>query len=121
VNTVIQTDTVPETATRCQLDPEQRTHQQAVADHLGPAFGIIPIGYRRFRCNRFARPSGLFPTGRLTETLLLRVTSTGIEQLSDLEPRSDRARRWKYCRVASETLSGRISLTNSDRVARPGH
>jgi hypothetical protein len=94
MNTVIRTRPVPETATRCQLDPEQDRDRRTIAKHLGPAFRIIPIGSRRFRCNKYARPSGLYPTGRLTETLFLRVTSTSIERVSDREARSDRARPW---------------------------
>jgi len=94
MNTVIRTQPVPETAHPHPLAPEQDTDQQTIAQHLGPAFRITPIGSRRFRCNKYARPSGLYPTGRLTESLLLRVNSTSIEQLSDREARSDRARPW---------------------------
>ena len=94
LSTVIQTEPVPETVPRDQFGPEQDTDRHAVAEHLGPAFRITPIGARRFRCNKYARPSGLFPTGRLTETLVLRVTGTSIEQLSDHEARSGRARPW---------------------------
>ena len=85
---------MPTRAPQSQLDPEQNTDRQTIAEHLGPAFRITPIGSRRFRCNKYARTSGLYPTGRLTETLLLRVTSTSIEQLSDREARSDRVRPW---------------------------
>jgi len=94
MDAVIETQPVPETAPRQQLDLGQDTDQQTIAEHLGPAFRITPIGLRRFRCNKYARPSGLCPTGRLTETLLLRVTSTGIERVSDHDARSDRVRPW---------------------------
>jgi hypothetical protein len=94
MTTVIQTQPVPETATGYQLDPGRDTDHRTIADHLGPAFRITPIGSRRFRCNKYARATSLYPTGRLAETLLLRVTSTSIEHLSDREARSDRARPW---------------------------
>jgi hypothetical protein len=94
MNKVIRTRPVPETASRCQLDPEQDSDRRMIVKHLGPAFRIIPIGSRRFRCNRYARPSGLYPTGRLTETLFLRVTSTSIEHLSDREARPHVGRPW---------------------------
>jgi len=94
MNTVIQTRHVPATAPPHPLAPEQDSDQQKIAEHLGPAFRITPIGSRRFRCNKYSRPSGLYPTGRLTESLLLRVNSTSIERLSDREARSDRVRPW---------------------------
>jgi len=94
MQTVIETELVPETARRHQLDTEEDTDRQTIAKHLGPAFRVTPIGFRRFRCNKYARPTGPYPTGRLTETLLLRVTSTSIERLSDHEATSGRARRW---------------------------
>ena len=94
MNKVIQTQPVAETARQYQIHAKHDTDWQTVARHLGPAYRITPIGSRRFRCNKYACRSGLYPTGRLTETLLLRVTSTTIERLSDREARSDRARPW---------------------------
>ena len=94
MNTVIQTQPVPETVRQHQLNHERDTDQTRIAEHLGPTFRITYIGSRRFRCNKYARPSGLYPTGRLAETLLLRVTSTSIERLSDHEARSNRTRPW---------------------------
>ena len=74
------------------LDPEPEADQQRIAEHLGPAFRITPIGARRFRCNRYTRPDGLHATGWQVETFVLRVTGTGIERLSDHEVRSNRVR-----------------------------
>ena len=94
MNAAIQTQPVPETTPRVQVDPEPATDEQRIAKHLGPAFRITPIGSRRFRCNKYSCPSGLHPTGRLAETLVLRVTSTCIEHLSDHEARTGRSRPW---------------------------
>jgi hypothetical protein len=84
----------PETMPQDQPVPQPVTDLQTIGEHLGPAFRITPIGSRRFRCNKYADPSGLYPTGRLAESFVLRVTSTGIEKLSDHQPRSNRTRPW---------------------------
>ncbi len=84
----------PETVPQDQPVRPQDTDLQTIVAHLGPGFRITPIGSGRFRCNRYASPSGLFPTGRLAETFVLRVTSAGIEKLSDNQPSSSRSRYW---------------------------
>jgi hypothetical protein len=89
---VIQTQPVPEHSLPFQLEP--LTDEQRIAKHLGPAFRITPIGSRRFRCNKYSCPSGLYPTGRLAETLVLRVSSSIVEHLSDHEERSGGSRPW---------------------------
>jgi hypothetical protein len=94
MNAVIQSPSVPETAPLLPVDPEPATDEQRIAKHLGPAFRITPIGSRRFRCNKYSSPSGLYPTGRLANTMVLRVKGTGVEHLSDHEPRSGRSRPW---------------------------
>jgi hypothetical protein len=94
VNAVNQTHPVPEIAPPFQLDSEPVTDEQRIAKHLGPAFRITPIGSRRFRCNRYACPSGLYPTGRLAETLVLRVTGDRVEHLGDHEARAGWVRPW---------------------------
>ena len=94
MNAVIQTQPVPETTPEAQADPEPATDEQRIANRLGPAFRITPIGSRRFRCNKYSRPSGLYPTGRLAETFVLLVTSTSIEHLSDREARRGWSRPW---------------------------
>ena len=94
MNAVIQTQPVPDTTPGVQVDPQPATDEQRIAKHLGPAFRITPIGSGRFRCNKYSRPGGLYPTGRLAETLVLRVTSASIEHLSDHEARTGRSRPW---------------------------
>ena len=94
MNAAIQTQPVPETTHGVQVDPEPATDEQRIAKHLGPAFRITPIGSGRFRCNKYSRPCGLYPTGRLAETLVMRVTTTNIEHLSDRETRTGRSRPW---------------------------
>jgi hypothetical protein len=94
MNDMIHTQPIPETAPRIQIDPEPPTDEQRIAKHLGCSFRITPIGARRFRCNKYSPPSGLYPTGRLAETLVLRVNSTSVERLSDREARSGRSRPW---------------------------
>jgi hypothetical protein len=89
-----QTEAEPETVRHDQPVAKQDTDLQTISEHLGPAFRITPIGSGRFRCNKYARPSDLYPTGRLAETFVLRVTSTGVEKLSDRQPRSNRTRPW---------------------------
>jgi hypothetical protein len=91
---VIETLPVSETAACFQLDPDSATDEQRIAKHLGPAFRITPIGARRFRCNKYACPDGPYPTGRLAETLVLRVNGTNVEHLSDHEARSGPPRPW---------------------------
>ena len=76
-----------------QFEPGPVTDEQRIAKHLGPAFRITSIGSRRFRCNRYSCPSG-HVSRRMAETLVLRVTTSGIEHLSDHEARSDRSRPW---------------------------
>jgi hypothetical protein len=94
MNAVNQTQPVPEISPPIQLDPELATDEQRIGKHLGPAFRITPIGSRRFRCNKYSGPSALHPTGRLAETLVLRIVGTRIEQMSDHEARSGRCRPW---------------------------
>ena len=67
MSTMTRIRTEPETASLDRLDPEPATDEKRIAKHLGPAFRITPIGSRRFRCNKYARPSDLYPTGRLAE------------------------------------------------------
>jgi hypothetical protein len=88
-----RTQPVPKHSPPFQLEREPVTDEQRIAKHLGPAFRITPIGSKRFRCNRYARPSG-YVGRRMAETLVLRVTPSGIEHLSDQEARSDRSRPW---------------------------
>jgi hypothetical protein len=94
MNPLTRTQPGPETVSQDQPVPQQDTDLQTIVEHLGPAFRITPIGSGRFRCNKYALPSGLYPTGRLAETFVLRVTRTGIEKLSDHQPRSNRTRPW---------------------------
>jgi hypothetical protein len=77
-----------------RLDDQAKTDVQRIAAHVGAGYRITPIGAGRFRCTRYTRPEGLTPTGWLIETFVLRATGTGIERLSDREPRSDRVRSW---------------------------
>ena len=83
-----------QTVPQDQPVPQQDTDRQTIVRHLGPAFRITPIGSGRFRCNKYARPSARSPTGRLTETFVLRVNSNGIEKLSDHQSGSNRTRPW---------------------------
>jgi hypothetical protein len=89
-----QTQPVPETSPPFQLESGPTTDEQRIAKHLGPEFRITPIGSRRFRCNRYSCSNSLHPTGRLAETLVLRITDTSIEHLSDREESSGRSRPW---------------------------
>jgi hypothetical protein len=91
---VSQIQPVPETSPPVQLESEPPTDEQRIAKHVGSAFRITAIGSRRFRCNKYSCPSGLHPTGRLAETVVLRITDTTIEYLSDHEERSGRSRHW---------------------------
>jgi hypothetical protein len=91
---VSQTQPLPEHSPPFHLEPQPLSDEQRIAKHLGPEFRITPIGSKRFRCNKYFCPGGLYPTGRLAETLVLRVTTSGIEHLSDQEARSDRFRPW---------------------------
>ena len=93
MNTPIQTQPEPQTTAQDQPVPQQDIDLQTIVEHLGRAFRITPIGSRRFRCNKYARPSALSPTGRLDETFVLQVSNTGIEKLSDHQPNSNRTRR----------------------------
>ena len=115
MNTASETQPVPETKSRNQSDPQHDTDQQTIAEHLGPTFRITPIGFRRFRCNRYACPNDLYPTGRLAESFLLRVTSTGIERVSDRVTRPDRVRPVVICRLTIAVLSRTRLLANTDR------
>ena len=94
MNRLTQSQPEPQTVPQDQPVPQQDTDLQAIVEHLGRAFRITPIGSRRFRCNKYARPSALSPTGRLDETFVLQVSNTGIEKLSDHQPRSKRTRPW---------------------------
>jgi hypothetical protein len=94
MNTLTETQPEPETRPQDQPAPQQNTDLQTIVEHVGSAFRITPIGSGRFRCNKYASPSALSPTGRLAETFVLRVTSNGIEKLSDHQPRSNRTRPW---------------------------
>jgi hypothetical protein len=94
MNTLTETQPEPATGPQDQPAPQQNTDLQTIVEHVGSAFRITPIGSGRFRCNKYSRPSALSPTGRLAETFVLRVTSTGIEKLSDHQPRSNRTRPW---------------------------
>jgi hypothetical protein len=94
MNTLTETQPEPETRPQDQSAPQQNTDLQTIVEHVGSAFRITPIGSGRFRCNKYAPSSALSPTGRLAETFVLRVTSNGIEKLSDHQPRSNRTRPW---------------------------
>jgi hypothetical protein len=94
MNTATQAWTELETTPSDRPEPEPETDQQRVAKHVGFGYRITPIGARRFRCNRFGRPSGLHATGRLIESFVLRVTSTSIERLSDRGAPSKGVRSW---------------------------
>jgi hypothetical protein len=94
MNRLTQSEPEPQTAPQDQPVPQQDIDLQAIVEHLGRAFRITPIGSRRFRCNKYARPSTLSPTGRLAETFVLRVTRNGVEKLSDHQPSSNRIRPW---------------------------
>jgi hypothetical protein len=90
MNKLTQSQPEPQTAPQDQPVPQQDIDLQAIVEHLGRAFRITPIGSRRFRCNKYARPSAPSPTGRLAETFVLRVSDTGIKKLSDHQPKSNR-------------------------------
>jgi hypothetical protein len=94
MNTLTETHPEPETGPQDQPTPQRDTDLQTIVKHVGSAFRITPIGSRRFRCNKYAPPSALSPTGRLAETFVLRVTSNGIENLSDHRLGSNRTRPW---------------------------
>jgi hypothetical protein len=94
MNTVTPDRTELETAPSDRPEPEPETDQQRITTHVGSGYRITPIGARRFRCNRYARPSGLHATGWLIESFVLRVTSTSIERLSDNEAPSNRVQSW---------------------------
>jgi hypothetical protein len=89
MNRLTQSPPEPQTAPQDQPLPQQNIDLQAIVEHLGRVFRITPIGSRRFRCNKYARSSELFPTGRLAETFVLQVSDTGIKKLSDHQPKSN--------------------------------
>jgi hypothetical protein len=86
--------TQSQTTPQDQPVPQQDIDLQAIIEYLGRAFRITPIGSRRFRCNKYARPSALSRAGRLAETFVLRVNNTGIEKLTDHEAKSNCTRHW---------------------------
>jgi hypothetical protein len=90
MNKLTQIQPEPQTAPQDQPVSQQDIDLQTIVEQLGRAFRITPIGSRRFRCNKYARPSALSPTGRLAETFVLRVSDTGIKKLSDHQPKSNR-------------------------------
>ena len=94
MNNLTQTQREPQTGPQDQPVAQQDIDLQTIVEHLGRAFRITPIGSRRFRCNKYAHPSVLSPSGRLAETFVLRVSNTGIKKLSDYQPKSHRTRPW---------------------------
>ena len=94
MNTPTQSQPEPETVPQDQSVSQQDNDLQTIVAHLGPEFRVTPIGSRRYRCNKYVRPSALYPTGQLAETFVLRVTGTGVEKLSDHQRRSSRTRTW---------------------------
>jgi hypothetical protein len=94
MNPLTETQPEPESGPQDQPAPQRDTDLQMIVEHVGSAFRITPIGSRRFRCNKYAPPSALCPTGRLAETFVLRLTSNGIEKLSDHRLTSNRTRPW---------------------------
>jgi hypothetical protein len=94
MNTVIRARALSEDHPSDRVDDEAETDEQRIAAHVGAGYRITPIGARRFRCTKYTRPDLPTPTGWLIDTFVLRATGTGIERLSDREPRSDRVRSW---------------------------
>jgi hypothetical protein len=94
MNKLTQIQPEPQTRPQDQPVPQEDFDLQTIVEHLGCDFRITPIGSRRFRCNKYAPPSVLSPTGRLDETFVLQVSNTGIKKLSDHQPKSNRIRHW---------------------------
>ena len=57
MNKLTQIQPEPQTAPQDQPVSQQDIDLQTIVEQLGRAFRITPIGSRRFRCNKYARPS----------------------------------------------------------------
>ena len=94
MNTLTQTQPEPETGPQDQPVPQQDTDLQTIVEHLGSRSASPQSDRDGSAATSTLVPVRCSPTGRLAETFVLRVTSTGIEKLSDHQPRSNRTRPW---------------------------